>query len=419
MNAPDLLMHGERSLSDLIESERRMRQVSEETSQSLRNVLASAASRLDGTRLEDMRRGDARVPGNWNASQWQMFFESIPVPGGGWGNTVVHETSTETLQRIEEMKSEIQRLESELKSAREEVEQERAQKVEKLRNLRVSSTEEIKPPANRPLGAHVLPSVPELELLAANVLSTFSKNQTPALMKDVEIGKRAGGDGTGFQERVWIAIHMLGSFGISNLMELNQLIATPTNAKSNTGSVVEVTNDLETQGFVKIEQIKVEHPETTLSVIQLTGKGNTLFQKLFPSTELKKSEYIHCLSMLENDSHRAVKMMYLTSQARKRGYHTCLSPEVKGSNPDLWIGKGEENLYTVLAESPSDERPTAIAPLNNGKICFCALEESVTKKMIEKFSTSGAGGYATTLEAIIKEGYSKLNSKNSLWKMTW
>src|SRR5258707_4033107 len=74
----------QRAMSDLLTAERQLREQSERIIQEFRNLLLVNAIRLDGERLEALRRDNPMVPGSWTVADWNNFLEYIPS-ARGWG----------------------------------------------------------------------------------------------------------------------------------------------------------------------------------------------------------------------------------------------------------------------------------------------------------------------------------------------
>lgn len=419
MAVQSIALQGQRSLSDLLEAERRMRFASDDTVRGLRDVLLSVAIRLDGKRMEGLRHADPQIPGNWSVKQWREFVDAIPAPDG-WGTAATSAESVnnneEGSRYVEDLKAEIQNLMTDLENASTRIAQMEVQQEAVLKSVKKSSSVDLQPmPSTRPSG-HILAPLDALVSEADSRLLLFPN--PPSKLTDglVSVGARDGKDRLVFLQRVYVSLFALSAHGVSNTMELNHLVALPGEAQPNTGSIGKVLNDIEKNGLIAIERFEMLEPKSTLKVARLTEKGEALFKGLFPKEKLVEPEVSIVMQWANNDRAKATALMYFAAQARKRGYYTNMVPN---ETSDLWLGRGEESLYAVLVDSLSSNRPQALSKLNNGKTYICATTKPIMQRLVGDCGVAGIGGSATDLESILTDKYVNLGPNDPLWRMTW
>jgi len=418
MVVQSIALQGQRSLSDLLEAERRMRSVSDDTVRGLRDVLLSVAIRLDGKRMEALRHGDPQIPNNWSVKQWREFVDAIPAPDG-WGTMAASVDSVnneESSRYVEELKAEIQNLMTDLENTSARIAEMELQQEAVLKSVRKSSSVDLKPmPSTRPNG-HILAPLDALVSEADSRVLLFPNPPSKLMDGIVSVGARDGRDRLVFLQRVYVSLFDLGARGTSNTLELNHLIALPGDAQPNTNSVGKVLHDIEKNGLITIERFEMSEPKSTLKVARLTEKGEALFKGLFPKEKLVEPEVSVVMRWANNDRAKATALMYFAAQARKRGYYTSMVPNQES---DLWLGRGEESLYAVLVDSLSSNRPQALSKFNNGKTYICATTKPIMERLVGDCGIAGIGGSATDLESILTHKYVDLGPNDPLWRMTW
>jgi DNA-binding PadR family transcriptional regulator len=425
MGASSMIHHGQRSLGDLLEAERRMRSTSDEVAKELRGVLAEAAARLDGERYEAARHLDPNAPGNWSVNQWREFFKAIPDPRG-WGivqnASVPSKKNGSEEKRISELTSEIQQLLHELEQVKSELVEERAQKDIILQNAQssISNAAKIKQPEVTPKGIVSDPMDKQISD-AVIALSAYPANATAILKVAIDAGGCVGNEVLVFRKRVWTAIRAMGK-GVSNGMELSLIVAEPSGAKSKTGSIVNTLQKMRDGGLIEILFEQMSVPQSTLKVSRFTQKGKSLFAQLFPSETVLNPEFDRVKEFAGGSTEKTVQIMYLLSQARKRGYFTCLAPIIDGSDfqPDVWVGRGDESHYMIFVESADENRFADIAALNQGTAYFCTTTKALMDHHAMNCSAKGIRGCATNLESIVtQEKYTDLGPDDPIWKTKW
>lgn len=78
----------QRAMDDLLQAERDLRTKSEENTRAMRQVLMVTANRLDGIRMQALQRSDPSIPARWGTLEWKKFFDDIPIPSKGWGDSI-------------------------------------------------------------------------------------------------------------------------------------------------------------------------------------------------------------------------------------------------------------------------------------------------------------------------------------------
>jgi len=428
-----LSLQGQRSLSDLLAAERSLRSTSENTVRELRQILMEISIRLDGERMEYLRREDPQSPGNWSVSQWREFLKNIPV-AGNWGATSKPSPALTDDSRYREMVKDIQTLSKELEKTRRQLESAEAERV-RLSGV-LSTAAGHGDTAEDGGGSEIISvSVPEgaiapMPLIIENArkqLASYPKKTPLELSKAIDAGGRAGGDLQKIYQRFWLILYLIGSQRLCTAMEIDEALAQPFSVSSGAGSLKRVLDDMVEARVIESETLSVETPKTALKMVRLSVLGQNLYKELFGKQSVE-GDWMRLIRLQDADKQKSYTLSVglFALHARKRGYYTRVLPEAgSGLGADIWIGRGDESLF-VSVDLEGKDRSTSrwenLAILNNGCVALCAGTVRARELLVSDCKLANIKpGIATDLETLISSGkYKQISSqKPPLWSEDW
>lgn len=429
-----LITQQTRSLNDMLSAERILRASSENTIRDLRQLLIETASRLDGERMEQIRRDDPLAPGNWTIAQWKKFMQAIPA-AGSWGIITSPLASAQMEeQRFKTTISEMELVGRQLTAANQKLavtEKERDELQYTLSSLANAgnnnipvTTHSVSVPS-KILDGSIAPWVFLLE--EAKKIAKDLPKPCPPLQKTFLGGGRVGGDLQKAFLRVYVILYLIGKQRLCSAMELDALIGGATEASARSGSLRRVMDDLIEKDILKAEILTMSTPRTSLKTVRLSPKGERLYRDIFKSDPLENdwSRMIRLHEGAKQIEH-TLSVLSFGMHARKRGYFTCILPDVKGNAaPDIWIARGEEALYVEveLSSKVHDTKWKNLAQLNDG----CAAACLSSSRQRELFSSGNQvdqaspfkSGLATDIETLVKTKYIDVSVSMPLWMERW
>lgn len=214
----------QRAMDDLLQAERDLRTKSEENTRAMRQVLMVTANRLDGIRMQALQRSDPSIPARWGTLEWKKFFDDIPIPSKGWGDSI----TTAPDKRVERK---LQKKITELQAALDQAELERTKAI--LVETPVSLPEEIKNPEQVLVVADEIGNIPPDATPALTVIVEDARRmhekypkETPSAFSNIlSGGGRAGGDLTRVFKRYWLVLYLIGRWRLAATMELEEVLA--------------------------------------------------------------------------------------------------------------------------------------------------------------------------------------------------
>lgn len=406
-----------RALDDLLAAERQLRLQGELVVQDFRQLLLETAVRLDGERLEAIRRENPLIPSMWTVAEWREFLRGIPDVRG-WGAPV--QSSTPSAHE-RDLLQQIDALRTQLDEAFRQLDEERQRAEVSVAVNPVSVPDGAMTGIELPKGA--TPCLLDLIEDVKNILPTLPAKPPVAFAKILDGGGRTGGDLKRAFQRYWIALYLVGRWGLSASMEIEEVLAAIAGVSSGSGSLRRILVDLANAAFLSSEILTMDAPRTALRLYRLSPEGEKLFESLFrqkpEESEWSKLNHLH---EGERFIEHTLAVMTFAMHARKRGYATHILPQVEGNaEPDLWIGRSGEQLY-VEVELGMKERTAKWrhqAELNGGKAAICAGTEKGRQRLSGDCKLDNISGCATDLEALIDAKYKTINHMSPLWLEQW
>lgn len=362
----------ERMLEDLIETERQLRVNAEKIARSYRKLMIDLAFRLDGERLEDLRRGAFPNLESWSTGDWQAFWRDYqPKNGREWKSLDKH---LEVLSQ-----------------GRDEQLQE-AETVLSPENVQVNNTPT---PA-----AQIGYDIPSMIRLIAEMPIPAQPPAAYRLHLDT-------GQSTLRYRRKLMALRLL-AVGVSIRLEIDTIISRREGLGMRTNSVRKPLEELVESRLVATEVLHMTTPfETSLAVCRLTEEGRHLCNTLGWAVIESESERLTIMYPGENRKDHILAILTFAMHARLRGWKAEVVPVVNSVvQPDVRVEKGEEIWYMgIESKELNAEKLKELAQLNNGKVALCALNEQGHEKLLEACRETGISGVSTDLFslAFVKE----------------
>lgn len=406
-----------RALDDLLSAERQLRMQGELVVQDFRQLLLETAIRLDGERLEKIRRENPLIPSIWTVAQWREFLRDIPDTRG-WGTPV---QSTAPTAHERDLLQQIEALQTQLENAFHQLDEEKQRaQLAVVAQSHAASNDAITG-IDLPNGA--TPCLLDLNEDVKNLLPSLPAKPPTAFAKTLDGGGRIGGDLKRAYQRYWIALYMIGRWRLSASMEIEEVLAAMAGVSSGSGSLRRILVDLANTSLLGSEILTMDSPRTALRLYRLSPEGEKLFEALFKQKP-EENEWSKLIRLHEGErfTEHTLAVMTFAMHARKRGYATQILPQVDGNaEPDLWIGRSDEQLY-VEVELGLKERTAKWrhqAELNGGKAAICAGTEKGRQRLSGDCKLDNIPGSATDLEALIDAKYKAVNHTSPLWVEKW
>jgi len=417
MNPPGLDTPHQRALSDLLQAERSLREMNESVLRDMRQALLETAIRLDGERLEALRRTDPAIPSNWSPADWRKFFSQVSQ---GWGGAGTREARALQLEKqVESLKKKLAQAEA---------------RTAEARTAASPSHSQVIPPAPQTMTpipslsiAGLLPgAVPSLSALIADAQQVGQSlpQSASALFKKslVNGGGRTGGDLPRAFQRYWILLYLVGHWGLTVSTELEDILSAVVDISAGSGSLRRLLGDLseKTDIFVS-ETVKADSPSTSLKLFRLSAQGERLYQSLF-NRRINENEWSRLMRLRAGERHPGftVAVLAFVSQARKRGWAAQVLPEGKDT-PDAWVMRGDERLFVEIGLSGKERLShwQGLAALNDGRLALCAANSKTRAQLVEMRKQAHLAGVATDIEALVMEKLKGVAENAILWHESW
>lgn len=414
MTPPGLDMPHQRALSDLLQAERSLREMNESVLRDMRQALLETAIRLDGERLEALRRTDPAIPSNWSPADWRKFFSQVSQ---GWGGAGTREARLLQLEKlVESLKKKLAQAEA--------------------RTAASPSHSQVIPPAPAPQAMMPIPSlsiagllpgaVPSLSALIADaqqVGQSLPQNASALFKKSlVNGGGRTGGDLPRAFQRYWILLYLVGHWGLTVSTELEDILSAVVDISAGSGSLRRLLGDLSEKSDIFVsETVKADSPSTSLKLFRLSAQGERLYQSLF-NRRINENEWSRLMRLRAGERHPGftVAVLAFVSQARKRGWAAQVLPEGKDA-PDAWVMRGGERLFVEIGLSGKQRLShwQGLAALNDGRLALCAADSKTRAQLVEMRKQAHLAGVATDIEALVMEKLKGVAENAILWHESW
>ena len=413
MTPPGLDMPHQRALSDLLQAERSLREMNESVLRDMRQALLETAIRLDGERLEALRRTDPAIPSNWSPADWRKFFSQVSQ---GWGGAGTRETRLLQLEKlVESLKKKLAQAEA--------------------RTAASPSHSQAIPSAPVPQAMTPIPSlsiagllpgaIPSLSALIADaqqIGQSLPQSASATFKKSlVNGGGRTGGDLPRAFQRYWILLYLVGHWGLTVSTELEDILSAVVDISAGSGSLRRLLGDLSEKSDIFVsETVKADSPSTSLELFRLSAPGERLYQSLF-ARRPNENEWSRLMRLRAGERHPGltVAVLAFVSQARKRGWAAQVLPE--GKDADAWVMRGDERWFVEIGLSDKERLShwQGLATLNDGRLALCAADSKTRAQLVGMRKQAHLAGMATDIEALVMAKLKGVAENAPLWRESW
>lgn len=457
-----LLPQRERAFSDLLAAEKNRRLDAEKSIRELSNVLADLAVRLDGERLENMRRNNPSIPATWQATDWRKFFAEVSFLPASWDvpqpKGAKPDVATVALQEaLERVTAERDRFASEANNLRTQLDDltlqlscsivtkapaESPVKSEQIRGdsplpkpkhvpppvslSQVVPDQAILPSSDLPAG--VIPNKAEMLSDLREMLKTLPDACPNSWVKKMNAGKsepRSAQDAKKAWRRKAVVIYLVGRWGINAKLEIEHLIALSEGMKSNSGSLHRALDQIIEGGLLESEKMVMSGTNTALKLVRLSREGKKIYTALFNSKAVE-SEWERIIRLHEGERYpdHTLGILIFTMHARARGWQSETLPKTKDTNavPDLRVQRGNENFYVEveLSNKEYNAKWRNNADINGGQVALCAISSERRARLSGDCKLLKLSGIATDIETLKGQSkYEELNEEVPLWVDLW
>jgi DNA-binding PadR family transcriptional regulator len=401
----------QRALEDMLQAERDLRLASEALVRDLRQVLLETAMRMDGVRLEEMRRADPSALARWTAEDWRRFMSAIPIPR--WG-----ESRDREQQWLREKRELLQQIEALRLAAR------RESSTVTPSTVHGPSSEDSTvhtPPSTVHTPPYMTPPFTVMVERTSDVLRNAPASP-PARFSRLDGGSRTGGDRRRVFPRYWATLYLVGHFGLAAIMEIEHILAAVFGMSPGSGSLRRAIEDLEERGFLHVELLSLSAPKSALKTARLTADGTELYRSVFDE-EPSQTDWERLIQWHEGETYTEHTMAVLafTMHARRRGWSSRVMPDVDGpARPDCQVSSEQGSFYVEveLSQKENAAKWRNLAELNNGATALCAGTTRDRARLIGDCKLLNLHGVATDIETLIQTRF-KLAADTPLWSETW
>ncbi len=418
----------DRALEDVIEAERKLRSIAEQTAREYKALMKELAQRLAGEALEARRVDDPGAPDNWKPSDWQAFWWSAAIRPAGtaqaWGvatkpNGNGHDKA----------------LQAEVESLRRKVAEMEAERNRLLQEMRVLQAEDVKPKPVEKAEKKGPETTPPQLLLTDELLAPQHREVVRALRTltipepPLRFAEQLRKDESGIRyRRKALLLYVLATTGYCTRLEVDRLIAATEEISVRTNSVRKPANELEETGLVLSQTLHMTSPfETGLALYRLSEDGKALCRAW--GWEVVESEWERVLRLHQGETQEAHTIMLLAFalHARLRGWDVALLPEVQGKAvPDVLVERDGERWYVEVERGDGSKRKWKnLAGLNGGKVALCAADENGRRELVSDCKGLKLNGVATDLHTLAFEAPGKprgmldITPQMELWVERW
>lgn len=422
----------QRSLDDLLKSERARRESIEQDRDALVELLTRLAQAHNGQRLEDLRRLNPGTPKHWSAQEWENFFSMPAQPklviawGQSDGNTG-HSTNGSNGKNGHGDTQALRQIQQELGSLRTQLEHLQPVSVidqkpttkdrpntENQHTDRKPMTTAKKPPAS-------VSTVSEPPSEA--ILAEFKPPDVPYKYKGL-LSQH------GLTSLRWrrgsMLLYLIATRGMNSHLEIDALVSKKEDLSPRTNSTRKPMDNLASAGLAIVETLRMETDgfRTSIKMLRLTDEGRELCRALDWLVIESDWDRLIRLHQGKDQQRHTLAVMYFALLARIRGWSTQIVPDAEGkADPDVLIVKGKERHYVeVELGSRGNEKQTAkwknLAGLQGGRVAICAPDVKVRERLVKDCQLAKIGGVATDLATLVAKRY--YDSQNEpLWLKEW
>lgn len=414
----------DRMISDLVASERQLRQAAEKVLAEFRELLYHLAGQLAGEQVQEIKRRDPATFQSWTSVQWRAFFDgvlkshspwSLSAPGQAQEQIARLEAENERLrQSASAWQGQKRTLDGQLQAAQQRITTLEAQLAQAQRP-QVGFSRQFGDISDSPRFARVeLHGGVHAEILKA--LRKWNVPTCPArfarLLSKEELQWR----------RQSMALFLLARYGLNARVEQEHLIGIAEGLKSRSSALRRSIDLLIDNQVLLAESLHMLGPETSLALVRLSDEGRDLCRVL--GWEPLETDWERLLRLRpgEKKSERGLAILILAMHARLRGWQAEALPEIAelDHQPDIMLRKDPDRLMALIAlgEEITADPWQALAAWQ-GQVALLTRTIEQRRRFAGELKTLGLNGLATSLEELIPARLQDITPGDDLWKDRW
>lgn len=411
----------ERSISDILESERQIRAVLEDEHRKLIAVLERLAKQHHGRHFEEYRRTNPTGAQYWTAQDWEKFFLSAPrgiqiQPAASWTSVSSNGNGHKAIQ----LEREVQRLRSEnnrLKAENTEHLQKRPQ-TEGRRSRSAPPKKVVREKSSPRSSGQAIVAAPES--VPASPLAGFKTPMLPLKYSQLE-----SEFGSIQWRRALMILYLLATYGINSHVEIDRHIAPVEGLVFRSNSTKKPVRKLAEIGLTVMETIKIDRdPEMGFAiwVLRLTDSGRELCQAF--GWQPVESEWERMIRLHQGDrlKEHTLAVLYFALLARARGYDVAVMPDTQAGNtsPDVRITRnGKSHLVEIELGKRDVSAKWRNMKTAQGYVAICALYPAGRDRLVKDCKLAKIPGMAADLETLKAVKIYETTASDPLWLEQW
>jgi len=398
-----------RMISDLLASERTLKESALQVIQDFRTVMFYVARQVDGWRVQDLQRVDPNFFQNWTPVQWRAFFEQSLNNPAAW--RVNRDRSEEEHKLVLENQALLKKLNAQ------------SQSIEDLRD-EIAHLKKRKPSQQRSqpesAGASNGADVPAFYNSILTQMQKWTPPTIPARFKQMVSNEDVR------WRRQSMALAIMATTGISTRLELDQLVGTLEEMKARSGSLRAALDMLTEKELVRSDvfSIQIGTFQSALAVIKLSDDGKELCSILGWSPVEADWERIDRLHQGEHSRDHTFGLLAFAMHARLRGWRADILPDIEADDdpwqPDILLQHGSDRRYVEVEMS---DKENAAKWKQQARLqqhaAFCTATNQQRAALVSDCKRLKLPGMGTSLEALVGERVQDLRVETPLWVETW
>ncbi len=398
-----------RMISDLLASERTLKESALQVIQDFRAVMFYVARQVDGWRVQDLQRVDPNFFQNWTPVQWRAFFEQSLNDPAAWR---VNRNRTDEEHKLA---LENQALQKELNTRLQNIEDLRDE-IAYLRNRKIAA------PRSQPetIVAAARADVPAFYNSILAQMQKWTPPTIPARFKQMVSNEDVR------WRRQSMALAIMANHGISTRIELDQLVGTLEEMKARSGSLRSALDMLTEKELVRSDVFSVHIGvlQSALTVIKLSDGGKELCSILGWNPVESDWERIDRLHQGEQSRDHTFGLLAFAMHARLRGWKADVLPEIQPDGdpwqPDVLLQHGSERCYVEVEMSDKEnaakwKQQARLQPYT----AFCTATNQQRAALVSDCKRLKLPGMGTSLETLVGERVQDIHVESPLWAETW
>jgi hypothetical protein len=416
---------GQRAVHALIQAEIDHRLRVEGELKKAMGLIQSLAYKMDGLRLETLRKADPMVLDRWLLADWDAFFKPLVIESkqawdpDGWGQGVGRtiEVKTPVDAQVEDLKKQLTEKDEEVEVLQGKLEAEQTKKedlaaqVEVLKRQKASGLAVLeREPAGVAEGLLAVPqsgqTVYERQWMAA---SSFELPVVPVkyryLFPSTKISQKYNAEKR--YRRELLVLKFQADTGIVSRVELQYMFSMLEGISYSGGSASRVIKDMVESKLLSKELLHLSAGMGITSTLMLAPMTRTARQICESwGWEVCEDEMTRCVRLHQGrrQKNHMAALLFSAMHARLRGFEVEMLPEVsRPAAPDLKLKRGGQVWYVeVELGNPKDNKWRNLAALKGGQPAVIAGGPEQEREFLTRWASLRLGEiYSTNIFNLI------------------